>query len=337
MDSFVIDAHLDLPMDIERKRFYGKRNVLNRDYLPRFRKGNVRVVVAAVYLSDSYIPEMALRGALRQIVSLKADIQECEDHFAFCTCYRDIKAALDHGKIAILLSVEDCIPLQNDLDMLSVFYELGVRFMGLAWSRRNYACDGSSLLEGENPHLGGLTPFGQDLVRQCNRLGIILDVSHLNAKGFWDLAEICEGPFIASHSNTQHLQPTGRNLSDEQIRAIAKTGGVIGVNAMGFIISPDKKKRNVSGLCDHIEHLISIGGIDCVGFGFDFNNQLAQYFYTPGLNDQGASEFCDIINGYDEIHLVMEELRNRGITSEDFNKITHGNFMRLYESSLHDL
>jgi len=334
MDSFVIDAHLDLPMDIERKRYYGKRNVLNRDYLPRFRKGNVRVVVAAVYLSDSSLPEMALRGALRQISCLKADIQECADNFAFCTCNKGIKAALASGKIAILLSMEDCIPLQNDLDMLPVFYELGVRFMGLAWSRRNYACDGSNLLGGEDPHLGGLTPFGKNLVRQCNQLGIILDVSHINAKGFWDLAEICEKPFIASHSNTQHLQPTGRNLSDEQIRRIAQNGGVIGVNAMGFIISQDRNRRTVAGLCDHIEHLISVCGIDCVGFGFDFNNQLAHYFYTPGLNDEEASEYCDIINGYDEIHLIMEELWNRGVTGENFEKITHGNFMRLYESSL---
>ncbi len=321
------DAHLDLAFDLEKQRTYGKTHILERDYLEACRKGGVGLIVSSIFVENMYVPEMALRMALRQVSALKADIAECED-FCFCRSYEQVERAHEQGRIAIMLSFEDCIPIYNDLSLLPLFYELGVRMMGLCWSRRNYACDGSSFRPVDMGTAGGLTEFGVALVRECQRLGMLIDVSHLNERGFWDVAERVEGPFIASHSNAAALVQTERNLSDAQIGEIIRRRGFIGMNAMNFLVNDSDEKETIAALVDHIDHIVGLGGEDCVGFGFDFNDQILKYIPEDEL--KLVPRVCrDVVHGHGEVPLIAEELCRRGYTQAQVEKIAGGNFLRL--------
>lgn len=326
------DAHLDLAFDLEKQRNYGKTQVLNRDYLDACRRGGVELIVSSIFVENQYVPEMALRMALRQISALKADIAECDD-FCFCTTYEQIESAHLQGKIAIMLSFEDCMPLYNDLSLLPLFHELGVRLMGLCWSRRNFACDGSSFRPIDMGTAGGLTGFGVELLRECERLGILVDVSHLNKQGFWDVAQRVKGPFIASHSNCAALVPTERNLSDDQIEEIIGRKGFIGMNAMNFLISDEDATAGIPALADHIDHILALGGEDCVGFGFDFNDQILKYIPEDELKLTPRPCF-DVVHGHGEVPAVLDELRRRGYSEAQLEKIAGGNFLRVLKASL---
>lgn len=326
------DAHLDLAFDVEKQRVYGKRKVLERDYLKAFRQGNVGLVVSSIFVENQFVPEMALRMALRQVSALKSDIGECEA-FQFCVSCRQVEEAQAQGRIAVMLSFEDCIPLYHDLTLLPIFYELGVRMMGLSWSRRNFACDGSSFRPVDMGTPGGLTEFGVALVGDCDRLGILLDVSHLNERGFWDVAARTERTLIASHSNAAALVPTPRNLSDEQIREIIRRRGFIGMNAMNFLVGDSQERENISALVDHIDHIAALGGAECVGFGFDFNDQILKYI--PEDEQSLLPRACfDVVHGHGEIPLVAEELRRRGYSQAQIEQISGGNYLRVLREQL---
>ena len=329
----VTDAHLDLAFDLEKQRAYGKRAVLNRDYLPFFQAGGLTLVVSSIFVENLFVPEMALRMALRQIAALKADIADCADHFSFCVTHRDVEEANRQGKIAVMLSFEDCIPLYQDLSILPLFYELGVRFMGLSWSRRNFACDGSSLGPKEWGTPGGLTGFGIALVRRCRELGMLLDVSHLSPAGFADVLRYTDGPRIASHSNARAIVDTERNLSDDQIRLIAERKGFIGVNAMNFITSPEGMPENAAALAKHVAHIASIGGVECVGFGFDLNDQILKYIPQDEL-DIVPRKCGDVLHTHAELPLLIEELDRAGFNEKEQSLIAGENYMRLLRENL---
>ncbi len=329
----VTDAHLDLSFDIEKQRSYGKRAVLDRDYLPSFQKAGLTLVVSSIYVENLFVPEMALRMALRQISALKADIADCSDHFCFCTTFEQIEESNRQGKIAIMLSFEDCMPLYQDLTLLPLFHELGVRFMGLCWSRRNFACDGASLGPREWGTPGGLTEFGIALVRRCVELGILLDVSHLNAVGFTDVFNYTDRPVIASHSNARAIVDTERNLSDDQIRRIAQRKGFIGVNAMNFITSPEGEPENAAALAKHFAHIASVGGVECVGFGFDLNDQILKYIPQEEL-DLVPRKCADVLHTHADVLLLLEELAGIGFNRDEIALISGGNYMRLLRDNL---
>ncbi len=333
MRKCVTDAHLDLAFDLEKQRSWGKHHVLNSDYLSSLRAGGVTLIVSSIFVENLFVPEMALRMALRQIAALKADVEECSDNFEFCRSYKEVMSANMNDKIAVMLSFEDCIPLYQDLMILPLFYELGVRFMGLSWSRRNFACDGSSLGAREWGTPGGLTEFGIKLVRQCDELGIIIDVSHLSLAGFNDLLHYSERPIIASHSNSAALVDTERNLSDGQIRQIAARKGFIGVNAMNFITADSGGRENPEGLAAHIAHIASVGGIECVGFGFDLNDQILKYIPPEELNLISRKCF-DVINTHAEVPILIDELRKLRFSDGEIELIAGGNYMRFLRDNL---
>lgn len=329
----VTDGHLDLAFDLEKQRTYGKRAVLNRDYLPSFQAAGITLVVSSIFVENLFVPEMALRMALRQIAALKADIADCEDHFCFCVTYRDVEQANQQDRIAVMLSFEDCIPLYQDLSLLPLFYELGVRFMGLSWSRRNFACDGASLSPREWGTPGGLTEFGIALVRRCVEMGILLDVSHLSPTGFADVLRYTDAPLIASHSNARAIVDTERNLDDDQVRLIAGRKGFIGVNAMNFVTSPEGMPENVAALAKHIAHIASIGGVECVGFGFDLNDQILKYIPQEEL-DLVPRKCGDVLHTHAELPLLIRELERLGFDKKELALISGQNYMRLLRENL---
>ncbi|AEX86469.1 Zn-dependent dipeptidase, microsomal dipeptidase [Marinitoga piezophila KA3] len=317
----IIDAHFDLLTYVTERRKEGKKQVIMNRFYDDFKKGKVNIIVSSLFISEKYIPEMALRNALDQIASLHYEIEESEGKIMLCRNMKDIQYAIDNQKLGILLSFEGLDPIGNDLYLLKVFYELGVRFAGLVWSRRNYVADGAFFSEVETGTEGGLSSFGVKIVKEAERLGMLIDVSHLNDSGFWDVIKFTTKPIIASHSNVRKLFNSKRNLTDEQIKAIANNSGVIGINANGMFVTDNNSENNINGLIKHIDYIANLVGVEHVGFGFD-------------LCDMFRDEQVDSLNTHKEIPVLIEKLKEHGYTETEIKKITGENFLRVYKSIL---
>ena len=197
----LVDMHFDMLMDLFEKRH--RQGVLETDYFPDLQAGNIGVLTVAIYVSDLYLPEMGLRVALDQVARLYAELDQ-SPHFALCRSYTEIIRAHQAGKIALILAMEGVEPLGGDLNLLRVFYELGLRVLGLTHARRNQAGDGGLFAPtGSSP--AGLSPFGREVVRQCQSLGIILDLAHLNPAGFEEVMGLTSGPVFISHTNPRRV------------------------------------------------------------------------------------------------------------------------------------
>ncbi|EHM13743.1 Zn-dependent dipeptidase, microsomal dipeptidase [Jonquetella anthropi DSM 22815] len=280
------DAHFDLLALLAIERLEkGRSHVLRDDFLPEFRAGGVDLIVSSIFVENRYIPEMALRHALDQIACFHEELDECGGSVALCRSTDEIRRARAAGQVAVLLSFEGVDPLGTDLNLLRVFYELGVRGVGLVWSRRNAAADGAFFAPRPEGKKGGLTDWGVQLVKETQRLGMYLDVSHLNDEGFDDLAALGV-PFLASHSNCRALTFTMRNLTDAQMTRLASAGGVMGTNcSSGFVIpSPDRLRRPTDPdwrnatpheLALHARHVKELIGSEHLCFGFDFCDRFA--------------------------------------------------------------
>lgn len=187
----------------------------------------------------------------------------------------ELVACLEQGVFAVILHFEGAEAIDPQLDALEVFYQAGLRSLGIVWSRPNQFGHGVPFRFPHTPDTGpGLTDAGRALVRACNNLGILLDVSHLNEQGFWDLAAITQAPIVATHSAVHALCPTTRNLTDKQLDAIRESDGMVGVN---FEVSAlrrdgyDEPDTPLTVLVQHIDYLVERLGIDRVGFGSDFD------------------------------------------------------------------
>ncbi|RLL85436.1 membrane dipeptidase [Petrotoga sp. HKA.pet.4.5] len=335
-ESLVIDAHFDLLMDVANQRKYGIHKVIENDHLDNFRKGGLNAVVSSLFIESFLTPEISLREALDQISSFYQELEESSDYLMLCKSYEDIIKAKESNKIGIFLSFEGVEPLYNDLDLLDIFYRLGVRFVGLTWSRRNYAGDGSKFLPPDpKKNSNGLSDFGIDLVKKAQSLGMVIDVSHLNDKGFWQVIELSKGPIIASHSDCRKIVNLERNLSDSQIKAIADTDGVIGINAYNKIVSNDPEKANVDDLVKHIDHIVNLVGIEYVGLGFDFCEHLKK-FNPQFVNELNPSPSFQVLDNHSNIVLLVEKLLQSGYGEQDIKKILGENFSRVYKKVLID-
>ena len=260
----IIDMHFDLPMDLYEKR--QRKNVLKTEFLPDFERGEHLVVGVAVYIEDRYLPESGLRVALDQIARLYAETAASE-RLTICKNYREIQTAREMGKISFLITMEGIEPLATDLNQLRVFYELGVRAIGLTHARTNAAGHGGVFAASGSP-TEGLTAFGREVVRECEALGVVIDLAHINPAGFEEILSVTTKPPIVSHTNVRRYYDIERNISDEQIKMIGEQRGVIGVNSI--LVSSRADESTLDHYVDHIEHVAKLIGTDSVGIGFDF-------------------------------------------------------------------
>lgn len=329
----MVDFHFDLPMDLYEKR--NQAGELVRHYLPELEQGNVGLVGAAIYIEDRYLPEKGLRVALGQIARLYAEVDAARGQFAICKTFAEIAAARAAEKIALIITMEGVEPLGDDVDLLRVFYELGVRSIGLTHARRNAAASGAIFKSSGSPR-DGLTNFGRELVRECERLGIIIDLAHINPKGFEEIVDLTTKPLIVSHTNARKFYDIERNLSQDQIKAIGKRGGVIGVNAI--LVSPGREESTIDRYVDHIEHVVDLIGIDGVGIGFDF----CEYLFTqlpPHVRQELEKKltlphFIPDLTNHRHAPNLTQKLIERGFRDEDIEKILRGNWLRILEKIL---
>ena len=333
-ELIVVDAHLDLLYDLYNKHREGKKDVIVNSYLKDFQAGGVNVIIAALFIETRDLPEAATKCALGQIGAFYQELEgSAGQYVSLCRNYDEIKQAIHDGKVAILLSFEGAEPLGDDPDLLRVFYELGFRGLGLCWSRKNLAADGALYSDVEQGPKAGLSNLGYRFVREAERLGMFLDVSHLGDEGFDDIKKIATRPFIASHSNCRALHKMERSLSDEQIQEIGRCGGVIGINAVSALIAMSREDATIEALVAHVKHLVELAGIDHVGLGFDFGDNISPCGSELSVNGIMVPIF-DVVKGYGGIIELTIELLKAGFDEDEIARIYGGNFMRLFSEVL---
>ncbi len=309
-NAIVVDAHSDIPSELLYSRKNGEHSsTLTIKHLPILKAGGVNVIFMEIY--SRLHPEGSLKQALLEVGDLYEEIRENKNLKLIYT-KKDFEKIASDKSLNMVLSMEGFEPLGCDLTLLNVFYHLGLRSASLTWNNRNYFASGVN-------EVGGLSKLGRKAVKKMEELGILVDVSHLNDEGFWDVISIATKPIIASHSNSRTLYKCDRNLTDEQIRAIAKTGGVIGLNCY---FTEDDEKISLESYMKHLEYMIKIAGEDHVGLGLDFNGYLGDV-NVPGIEDAS------------KIPSITDELCKRGYKEETIYKILGGNFMRVLNIVLH--
>ena len=217
----------------------------------------------------------AQRAVFRMVSLLLRIERESEGRVRICRTVADIRRSLKDGVLAPVLHIEGAEAIDPDFELLDVLHEAGLRSLGPVWSRPNAFGYGVPFRCPASPDTGpGLTDLGKALIRACNRLRILIDLSHLNEAGFWDVATISDAPLIATHSNAHALCPHARNLTDKQLAAIRDTGGLVGVNFATSFLRPDGRQdadTPADLAIEHLEHMIEHVGEDGVGFGSDFD------------------------------------------------------------------
>ncbi len=312
--SIVIDGHCDtlLRWMMEEAGFPPGMRSESKGHidLERLKAGGITAQNFACYVPPHLVPQAA-HVTLRMIDLFYRKVEEHPTDLCLATCAADIEQAKAKGQVAGILSIEGTEGIEGDLALLRMLYRLGVRWVGITWSRRNMAADG--VYEARTG--GGLTNFGVQLVEELNRLGMIVDVAHLSPAGVRDVLAVCQGPVVASHANARALCDNPRNLSDEQLEGIARSGGVVGVVYVPEFITDGQERTTLDMLIDHIDHMVKTMGIDHVGLGSDFDG-----FGGPpptGLEDVSCTP-----------HLTAR-LLERGYAPNEVSKILGGNWLRV--------
>lgn len=326
----MVISHLDLGEELQMRREVGERDILNRRYINRFRASGVRVLVSAIYLPRYYLPEKGLSMALEQIAAIYEEADDSNGNFRVVRSASELDSVLsDPDTVALLLSLEGSEPLGVSLGLLRIFYEAGVRLMGLTWNNRTFAADGCAI-QGF-----GLTPNGKKLALRAWELGMILDVSHINDAGFDDILALGDGPVIASHSNCRALCPHLRNLTDNQIIRLSGRGGVIGINQVRSLARQPGSEGTLEDLCAHVLHIEKLSGAGHTGLGLDMladcslaAPQRKSYWdtWTPGIND--------ILKDYTDLTILTAMLLECGMDENSVRGFIGGNFLNLLRRAL---
>jgi len=329
----VVDAHSSVLSPVLAERtggLAGRSGVIEADVVPGMRKGGIDARVVFIYDWRDFLPELALRRGLDQVAALYAEAEESPS-VVLCTSVDAMKRAKENGKVALVLGMEGCEPLGRDLGLLQIFHRLGLRVLSLTHSLRNYAADPSAyfVAAARTRVSGGLSEFGVQVVEAANELGIAIDVSHMNEAGFWNVLEFSNRPVLASYSNCRALFDTPRNLTDEQIRALAAKGGVVGINACALVVA-GRPDATLDQLLGHLDHLVKVGGIESAGFGFDFADYLPRYL---GEHDRTRIPYLGPVQGLAgdaEVPGLIEALGRRGYKDEEIELVAGKNLLRVF-------
>jgi membrane dipeptidase len=349
----IIDTHLDTPYEVH-KGWYDisvRAEKGQFDYV-RAKQGGLDAAFMVAYISPDYEEKGGAYALADQtITEVREYTQKWPDKFALATSPQEVRAQFGSGRVTLLMAIENGSALEDDLKNLKYFYDRGVRYMTLCHSKNNHVCD-SSFDQGPKWH--GLSPFGKQVVAEMNRLGMMIDVSHVSDDTFYQVIELSKAPVVATHSSCRHFTPGWqRNMSDEMICDLASKGGVIQINFGSIFINAttnsefvklreeirqyveahdlqgDEKnnytkqrfeqakfsKAYVSQVANHIDHVVKLVGIDHVGLGSDFDG-VEQL--PEGLED---------VSGYPNL---IYELLKRGYTEEVLKEICSENFLRVW-------
>ena len=345
--SIVLDTHIDVTPKLQTAWKFAEEHTDGHIDLPRMKKGGLNALFFSIYMSGTVTGPKAVSDAIERIAAVHRLAEELPDQVALCVTADQVRKAHKQGKIAALLGMEGGHMINNSLAVLRMYAELGVRYLTLTHSVNTDWADSS----GDQPKHNGLTDFGKDVVRELNRLGVTVDISHVSDKTFADAIEVSKAPMIASHSSCRAISGHARNMTDAMIKALAAKGGVIQINYLDQFIDNDlfqysqksqplmrelqqkypgrenaaKRREEVAKqfgpapkaswerIIDHIDHAVKLVGVEHVGLGSDFD----------GGSMPVGMEDCT------HLPKITEALMKKGYSASDMKKILGENTLRL--------
>ena len=320
----IFDGHTDILTDICIKRNQGDTKIFNKYHLPRFQKGGLNGAVFVIWIDPPYDAEPKKR-VWQILKSLYDELAEQDTALKLIKSKEDFLK--DTSKVNMVLGMEGLshVDESTGLDILDTYYALGLRHASLTWNEANALATGVA----QDP-ARGLTELGKEAVKRLNDLGILVDVSHLNEKSFWDLAATTNRPFMATHSNASAIHKHRRNLTDEQIKEIAKSGGLIGLNSYYEFVG-DEKHQTVDMLAKHAAHISDLVGVEHLALGFDFCDFLGHEAMSGFCDDSSqGEELCTALSGLkdcSEVPNLLKSLENVGFSKEDVEKVAYKNYI----------
>lgn len=307
----VIDGHADsIMMVLEGKRRLAERSNLGHIDFPRALEAGLTCTVQAIFVHQERYP-MAAARALVMLEALLQEIEAASETVLLVKRAGDIRRAKAEGKLGVLLNLEGGAPLHGELSVLRTLHRLGLRMMQPVWNFRTELASGAD----DEASGGGLTKLGREWVREMNRLGMVIDLSHITAPGFYHVLEESKHPILFTHGCCRSLHDHPRNLTDDQIKALAQNGGVIGITFVDSFLGPKPAESDYKSVADHIDHAVNLVGPRHVAVGSDFD---------------GCSPARGLTN-VDELPNLTAELLHRGYKEEDLALILGGNFLRVFE------
>ncbi len=324
----VANMHDDFLTDVLYLHQAGETDVIKNKYLTDFRRAGLDVVVAAIFIGDMFLSN-SFEVACSQIGALYNEVGDGKNGFVVATTYNEILKAKADGNVAIMLSLEGLEPIGYNEELLQVFYNLGVRFVGPTWARRNMCCDGTILTDSEKDSNGGFTTFGLSVLAQCQKLGILMDASHISDQAFLQMADNTDGIIFASHSNSRTLFDISRNIPDSQVLEIAKRGGVVGLNGCNVLLADNDEQSTHMQLAQNALYYINLVGAKHIAFGFDFFENLNMY--VPFTKQRRPVK--DVVCGYSDVENFVALLLQLGITETEVKDIIGNSFMTMLSNS----
>ncbi|SEG38233.1 membrane dipeptidase [Nonomuraea solani] len=333
--AVVADTHNDLLMAVSARPPQLWASFFRERWLPQLLDGGVDLQVLPVFIDDQYRPEGALRQTLRMIECAHVIAEGNADRVRLCLDAGEIDGAIEEGKIALVLAMESMPGLDASIELIPTLHRLGVRVASIAHFGRTPLADGSA----EDATGSGLTSHGVAALAEMERLGIVFDVSHLGASGVAHVLELATKPVMATHSSARALRDHHRNLTDDQLRGVAATGGVICVNFFAPFLADRPADMTLDRLLDHIEHMVSVAGIDHVGLGPDFIREVMDDLTPPCCEDvqlRGVDPKACVpgLEGPAGLPMVTEGLLARGLPEKDVMQIIGGNVHRFFGERL---
>ena len=310
----IFDAHSDIWTDVAVKTSKGENNILKRYHYGNLVKGKIGGAIFVIWVEpENY--HRALERVREIQDAIKKESEYINDIILIAKSYDDIIKAQKENKLYIFIGFEGLISIDDNISLLDEYYDFGARHASLTWNEENKLATGA---RGDSNR--GLTPLGKKAVKKMQEKGMIVDVSHLNDKSFFDIMDITSAPIIASHSNARALCNSMRNLTDEQLRAIRDVNGVIGYNSYKDFTDENIDKQTLNRAVDHIKYIADKIGIDHIGLGFDYNEYFEDEEVPPAVKGlENASKSYDIII----------KLKEAGFNNEEIEKIEYKNFHRI--------
>jgi membrane dipeptidase len=357
-DALVADLHSDVPMRMAQGVDIGRRDTKGHMDIPRLRDGGIDLQVFACWIPPGMTPSGSRDKAERMIDAIDAQVAANRDGIAVCRTAKEADRIIGEGRIAVFIGIENGEAIANSLENLQHFYNRGVRYMTLTHTESTDWCISSA---DTSPAFPGLTGFGRDVVRAMNALGMIVDVSHISVSAFEEVLNTTTDPVIASHSCVHALCDHNRNLTDDQIKAIAANGGMIGINFFPVFLSRDFKKLAYARIAEHqaeidvLKHRYENDAEARENAFYDIYGSILRQLPMAGVNVRTVVDHIDYVvrlvgpeyvglgSDFDGISVTPEglgdcsmlpsitsELVRRDYTEEDIKKILGGNFMRVF-------
>lgn len=327
----VVDMHCDTISELLHAKERGERASILENHLDidlkRMQKGDYLLQNFAMFVNLGKA-EDPFHYAMKLIDLFYNELEPYSDQIGIVKNWKDIENNRKTGKMSAMLTLEEGGICKGDLSCLRDFYRLGARMMTITWNYPNELGFPNGKDESVSPArsvpdtVHGLTETGIAFVQEMERLGMIIDISHLNDAGIWDVFHYTKKPFVASHSNARALARHPRNLTDDMIRALAERGGVAGINYYASFLKNEDATMPLQGLCSdmvaHMKHMKQIGGIGCIGLGSDFD----------GIDTMTEMKDCS------GMQLLADEMSREGFTTGEIEAVFHENVLRVYRELL---